>query len=415
MRIRTVLLTSALLIHAGPPAIACAQDGAGDGEPVIIGHRTSIESTVLGEERPLLIYTPPGYEQGTDRFPVLYLLDGDGHFHHASGVTQFLSANQRMPAMIVVGVPNLSQDGRTRDLTPPLTQPDTADRFPTAGGGSNFLKFLTDELQPWVESHYRTQPFRVLVGHSFGGLFATQALIEDPAAFEAWVSISPSLWWDEGEFVKTAESVFRENPELKGSWYMTMGNEGGEMLAGAWTMTSILETMAPESFRWHWKHMPQEDHGSVPHRSLYDGLEWVFEGWNMPDVFAVATAEGGEGWVEINEHYAKLSERFGFEVRVPENLVNQIGYFLLGEERVEDAIRAFEMNTELYPASANVYDSLGDAYDAACRWDDARESYGKAYRMAREVSHANTDTYKTNLDRITAKIESGEKCVVSGG
>lgn len=415
MRIRWALLVGTLATLTGAPTFATAQDGTAAGEPVILGHRTSITSAVLGEERPLLIYTPPGYERSTSRYPVLYLLDGDGHFHHASGVTQFLAANNRMPPMIVVGVPNLSQDGRTRDLTPPLTMPDTADRFPTAGGGSNFLKFLTDELQPWVDSRYRTQPYRILVGHSFGGLFAAQGLIEDPSAFEAWISISPSLWWDEGEFVKRTESVFEKNPELKGAWYMTMGNEGGDMLAGAWTMTSILETKAPETFRWKWKHMPGEDHGSVPHRSLYDGLEWVFEGWNLPEAFTLAMAEGGEGWNEINDHYAKLSERFGFEVKVPENLVNQIGYVLLQENRIDDAIRAFEMNTELYPASANVYDSLGDAYDAGCRWDDARESYATAYRMAREVSQANTDTYKANLDRITAKIESGERCVPAGG
>jgi tetratricopeptide (TPR) repeat protein len=238
--------------------------------------------------------------------------------------------------------------------------------------------------------------------------------MEDPHAFEAYVSISPSLWWDEGRFVAQAASIFEDHPDLNSLLYMTMGNEGGEMLTGAWSLTSILETKAPESFRWKWLHMPAEDHGSVPHRSIYDGLEWIFDGWNLPDAFTLAMAEGGEGWADINQHYSRLSDRFGIEVRVPEQMVNQVGYILLGEKRIDDAIRAFETNAGLYPRSANVFDSLGDAYDAACRWEEAKESYATAYRMALEVANPNADTYKENLDRMTAKIESGEACVVGG-
>jgi tetratricopeptide (TPR) repeat protein len=95
-------------------------------------------------------------------------------------------------------------------------------------------------------------------------------------------------------------------------------------------------------------------------------------------------------------------------------MVNQVGYILLREERLDDAIRAFEMNADLYPSSANVFDSLGDAYEAACRWEEARESFATAYRMGSEGSNPNAETYKANLDRLTAKIESGQKCVVGG-
>ena len=261
-----------------------------------------------------------------------------------------------------------------------------------------------------MEGRYRTHPYRILVGHSFGGLFVTQVLIEDPEAFDAYLSISPSLWWDERRFVSGAASIFEGRPELEGALYMTMGNEGGDMLAGAWDMAGVLETKAPEGFRWKWVPMPGEDHGSVPHRSTYDGLEWVFDGWNLPELFTLATAEGGEGWEEVLAHYRGLSERFGFHVKIREGLVNQVGYFLLREDRVDDAITAFELNTELYPGSANTFDSLGDAYDAACRWNDALEAYSRAHGMAVRASGEDAARYKTKLDRITEKIESGEAC-----
>ena len=407
----TLVCLSAIVPGAPSALTAQSTEIRDDREPIVIGERVSIRSGVLNEDRPLWIYTPPGYEQSSDRFPVLYLLDAGDHFHHTTGVTQFLSANNRMPAMIVVGIPNVA-GSRTRDLTPPLSVPDTAGPMADAGGASAFLDFLTEEVQPWVENHYRTQPFGILIGHSFGGLFITQVLIEEPDAFDAYVSISPSLWWDEMKYVDTAGAIFENRPDLTGALYMTMASEGGEMLAGGWILAGILETSAPESFRWNWTHMPEEDHGSIPHRSTYDALEWTFDGWNVPDSILVALGEGEEGWSGIEAHYSMLSERFGFDVKVPEGFVNGVGYGLLNMARVDDAIQAFELNVELYPGSANVYDSLGDGLDAACRWEEARESYARASRMAAEGSLPNEATYTANLERMTARIEAGDECTV---
>ena len=39
-----------------------------------------------------------------------------------------------------------------------------------------------------------------------------------------------------------------------------------------------------------------------------------------------------------------------------------LGYFLLGKEKIDDAIKTFQLNVEQFPESSNVYDSLGEAY-----------------------------------------------------
>jgi predicted alpha/beta superfamily hydrolase len=398
----------AVVLVAVPMALV-AQD---NGDPVIIGNRYSVHSQILDEDRPVWVHTPTGYEGSLAHYPVIYVLDGSDHFHHTSGTMEFLAANQRMPHAIVVAVPNTSD--RTHDLTPPVTVPDTAHRFPTAGGADDFLRFLREELQPWMEREYRTAPYSILIGHSFGGLFAAHTLINQPAAFDAYISISPSLWWDEESWKDKAESLFEDHADLDGSLYMTMGNEGGMMLAGAWGFTRILETSAPESFRWKWVPMPAEDHGSVPHRSTYDGLEWLFDGWQFPDFFQVVMEQGDSGMAKVDEHYAELTERFGYDIRVPETTMNELGYFLIRQERVDDAIRVLASNVRRYPESANVYDSLGDAFDAACRWEEAREHYSRAYEMARTTSHPNTEAYRANRDRIAAKIRAGMACTPPG-
>ena len=55
-----------------------------EGEPIIIGQKFEIESQVLDETRPLLIGLPNDYETSEKAYPVLYLLDGSGHFHHSA-------------------------------------------------------------------------------------------------------------------------------------------------------------------------------------------------------------------------------------------------------------------------------------------------------------------------------------------
>ena len=403
---RRALVITVVAWLVAAPAPLLAQNGANGAQPIVIGQRLSLHSRILNEDRPLWVYTPAGYQQGTDTYPVLYLLDGGGHFHHTTGAMQFLAANNRMPQMIVVAIPNTD---RTRDLTPP-THAANADRWPTAGGADNFLRFIRQELQPWVEGEYRTQPYRVLIGHSLGGLFAAHTLITQPETFNAYIAISPSLWWDDEGTARDGQSLFTDHPNLKGALYMTMGNEGGIMLAGAWGFARILETSAPDSFDWKWTPMEAEDHGSVPHRSTYDGLEWLFRGWNSPGLMQRAVAAGADGLAVLEDHYAGLSERMGYAVPVPGSTINRMGYSLLGQEKVDDAIRIFRMNAERHPSSANVYDSLGDALAAACRRDEARDSYGRAYELAAGISHPNTAAYKGNFDRISEEIERGVAC-----
>jgi hypothetical protein len=405
IRTRSQCVAALLAALVVPPACLAAQADT----TIVIGVHRTVHSDILAEDRELWIHTPTGYDPtGTARYPVLYLLDGPGHFHHASGVLEFLAAQNRMPPMIVVAVENTD---RTRDLTPPTR--DTSAQFRTAGGASAFLRFLRDELRPWVGREYRTETYAVLMGHSFGALFATQVLIEDPEAFDAYISISPSLWWDGERLLGEADSIFVRHPNLRGALYMTMGNEGGPMLAGAWGFARVLELRAPESFRWKWTHMPAEDHGSVPHRSLYDGLEWVFEGWQFPNLPALFAERGADVIPLLEAHAARLTERFGFTVRPLEGQVNQIAYALLRQDSVAAATRVFERNVERYPESANVYDSLGDAYDAACRWEEARASYERAVRRATETSHPVLATSQANLARVTAKLAQGAACPVS--
>lgn len=110
--------------------------------------RTSLWSETLREWRGVIVRLPDSYDESRQTFPVVYLLDGDVHYYHVAGVTQFLANNHQMPEVIVVAVPN-SVVTRARDLTPPSAV--AAETRDGTGGADRFLAFLTRKLRPWVE------------------------------------------------------------------------------------------------------------------------------------------------------------------------------------------------------------------------------------------------------------------------
>jgi len=368
-------------------------------ELIVIGEKLKIHSVILNEDRELWIYKPTSYENSNNRYPVLYLLDGGGHFHHTTGIIQFLASNGRMPEMMVVALLNTDRD---RDLTPP-TQVDSTNDFPTSGGADNFLRFINDELIPYVDNYYRTYPYRTLVGHSFGGLFTIQSLLTRPEVFNDYIAISPSLWWNDAAIVAKADSFLEINSDLNANLYMTMGNEGKRMLGSAWKLSAIFEEKAPDSFHWNFNLMEEETHGSIPHRSTYLGLEALHSDWRIPNLIKLVENDGIEA---VDKHYQMLSEKYGYTILTPEQTINRLGYWYLGQKKNKIAINIFKRNVEVYPKSANVYDSLGDGYKANNQLEMARENYEKAVELATATSDPSLNMFKANLEEIEKTLST---------
>lgn len=102
--------------------------------------------------------------------------------------------------------------------------------------------------------------------------------------------------------------------------------------------------------------MPDESHESIVHRSIYDGLELLYSPWEVKGDLSAIGMKG------LLQHCQELSDRYGYPIDPPEELVNGLGYQSLFAGKVEEAISIFRWNVQHYPRSSNVYDSLGEAY-----------------------------------------------------
>jgi predicted alpha/beta superfamily hydrolase len=365
--------------------------------------RLTIKSAVLGEERVVLVRTPAGYETNKLSYPVLYMTDGDAHMGHTASSIEFLVQNGRIPDLIVVGVTNTD---RTRDLTPAKSadkNPAGELRWPTSGGADNFLKFFETELIPEIEKTYRVQPYRIFAGHSLGGLFAIHAMISKPGLFNSYIAVSPSLQWADNEALKRAEEFLKNRKEAKMTLFASIGNEPGAIGDDFDKLKDALAKSSIKGFEWQAERMADEDHGSVVLRSHYFGLRKVYQGWQpLQDLNSGVILGGLKG---ADAHYAKLSEKFGYKIPVPENIINQMGYQYLFDNKPEEAIAVFKANVERYPGSANPYDSLAEAYERGGRIDLAEPLYDKARVLGEQNNDPNAATYKANYERAHAKLK----------
>ncbi len=359
------------------------------GTPVVIGEQLTIESQVLNEERSLIIGLPASYGTGNRSYPVLYVLDGSTHFHYTTGITQFLAQNQFIPEMIVVAINNTD---RTRDLTPPSEEAMEQEFMPTHGGAGNFQRFFAEDLMPWVEENYRTHPYKVLIGHSFGGLFAIHTLTTRPDLFDAYIAISPSMQWNGQRLVDQAEAFFKETPELPISLYMTVGNEGGPLLGGTRKLAGVLGESTPEGLLWQFDHLPLETHGTVPHRSTYQGLEFVFANWTLREPERVYQQYGLDA---IERFHAFGDERYRTERGIPALTFE----FLLGgmgeRGEIDEAVTLMSHPSAIENARSPLHSHLANILRQNGREADAIGFYRNAVQL-----NPGNEAARTALDEL---------------
>ena len=152
---RVLILVVALLAAACQSASPAGVTAGDDGQPVVLGRSYDITSAELGETRRLNVYLPPGYGTGDKRYPVLYLIDGgvEQDFVHIAGLSQHATISASYREMIVVGI---ETKDRRRELTfPAATDASLRTDYPTHGSSEKFRAFITREVKPWVEQHYR--------------------------------------------------------------------------------------------------------------------------------------------------------------------------------------------------------------------------------------------------------------------
>jgi predicted alpha/beta superfamily hydrolase len=175
----------------------------------------SITSVTLGQQYNLSIYLPPGYDQSTATYPIIYLTDAEWRFDPDLAVLQASGVNA-----ILVGIGNMGDARRQIDFLMPGAMP--------------YYKFLTTELIPFVEGQFRADAIhRTLSGHSSGGLFTMYAFFMEALGerhYSAFMAEDSSFWQQQDQLNAMEQSVFALHAPLPGTLFMS-GDTGGNYVS----------------------------------------------------------------------------------------------------------------------------------------------------------------------------------------
>lgn len=361
---------------------------------VVIGTKEIIHSKILNEQREIWVSVPGSAADSIysrQSYPVVYLLDGSGFFSSTVSMIQQLNSANACPEMIVIGIPNTD---RTRDLTPThmnswqfLDLVLDSDLCKTSGGGEKFISFIERELIPHIDSLYPTTPYRMFIGHSLGGLTVMNTLIHHTDLFKAYVAIDPAMSWDNQRLLNEAKKALANNTYSGVSLFLGIANtmkEGldtievkkdttktTEHIRSLFDLRDDLINNKQNQLKFAYRYYSNDNHMTVPLITEYDAIRSIFDYYNF-NFFNF------NDYKNIKNLYEKESAHFGYKVKPPEGMVNSLAYFYLYLKKLDEAIYLFNLNVSNYPHSWNVYDSLGDYYDAKGDKASAIDNYKKA-------------------------------------
>jgi len=344
--------------------------------PIENGIRIKFNSLIMGEERTIWIRVPASYNEAcssTQTYPVIYVLDGKSAFFPVTGVVSFMSeedhVNYQIPEMIVVGV---DTENRFRDLTPIKSTkqangeesktPEQKLMMSGSGGGEKFLNFMKEEVFTYIEKNYRTNPFRIYVGHSLGGLTATYTFLKHPDLFNATISIDPSLWWEGAKYVNEAPELLKTMPKDQiRKYYVSVidsSSYGGSLqfhTNAIFNIGKAMENVSSKKIQYKVDYIANTDHSSIPLLSWYNGLLFIFEGYHKSHFDYMKDPD------LIESHFKEVEAKIGLKMNPSQDIFKILVHYLTSPDRYPDPVKArkvLNMALKYYPASTYFQNKL---------------------------------------------------------
>lgn len=259
----------------------------------IVGSTIHVQSEILGEEVELQVFLPDGYADSENEFPTVYILDGQRYFLHGVSLQKSFTDFKQAPEFIVVGI-SRNPANRNRNYSV---------------NSANYLKFIKEEVIPFVDSGYRTSEERLLFGWAFGGGFVIESMVNEPDLFDAYIAASPFPLKPK---VSKVDSLLKANTDFNKLLFFTSGTNEGSVKEGTHELNKLLSKNTAVYANWTFAELGGEEHRSTPFTTLYRGIRKQFAVYPELQFSNLDEFVQAGGLPFVYEYYNKRAEKYGF-------------------------------------------------------------------------------------------------------
>ena len=295
---------------------------------ITLGEKQTIYSSVLGESRALLVYTPAKMNA---KLPLILVFDGSGLFSTTVAAIRYMnyySEIPQMPEAIVIGIENTD---RNRDM--PIPQ-----QYGGEKGEANFQKFIKDELLPWANKKYSLNGHNIVVGHSQGGLFASYLLASSPKQFPWVVALDAPMNIDAKTIsIKASIGKSVNNAPAKTRYASIETAYGWE---GEWV------NYFPDNKSALQEMLPDETHESMAFKGVYDGLKFLYKDFGP--------SKKDMNLAELKDHYRSISEKYGYDYEIPFSILIASASRKIPENKKNEIIELLDYAETGYGLDENI-------------------------------------------------------------
>ncbi len=269
-----------------------------DNSQITIGINHTITSSILKQDRTIQIYTPDGYSDSEQEYPVLYILDGQWYFLSGVSIQKALRTPGAIPEMIVVGINNSN----------PLRR--------TLFGDENekFTDFLIHEVIKYIDSNYRTTNERVIFGWEAAAYYISELILKETGVF------SGAIITDGGYASEDLVKNFTSKEDV----YLFMANSRKDIyyIGSTEAFHKILKKNNPKNLIWKYDLFNDEVHETLGHLALYKGLKYYYHDYDSPVFESIQHYIDVGGIDYLTNYFKKRAKRFGGDGNIDNSTKN---------------------------------------------------------------------------------------------
>lgn len=360
------------------------------------------ESEELQDIRTIQIHLPKGYERdSTTNYPLTIVLDSEYLYDLYVGNSKLFSHTDRAPKQIVVGIE--MAETRLKDASIDETRKSSL----TADSRS-FLKFIKEELLPYIEGNYKTSPFLTIVGNGISANLLTHFLRDDTPIFNSYVCLNPTFSPDISTHMQSYN--LSKLGTIDNTYYFYMNDSqfiGEDKKQQVSALNTYLQTLNIKNFNIKYDLTEcSPSNISAIGEAIPRALNKIFE------IYSGISKEEFETKIKdlspldaiayLENKYIEIDYLFGANLGIREIDIIAIESIIIDKENGDHLKTYGEMILNLYPFSPLGHYYLGRYFESGQNWRRALQEYRLGYGKM-DPADPNADKFYQNVQRMLKK------------